>query len=71
MNKRMKQSNEIFLTFKKKNSIMIRVNSCEIVNQIDNKCFTLYVEWLNSHFKVILLEPTMSPLSGEVCIRPV
>ena len=55
----------IFVTFKN-SSKMIKINTCEIVNQVDNKCLTLYVEWLNSHFKIILLEPTMPPLSGEM-----
>lgn len=50
---------------------MTELNTCEIVNEVDNKCFTVYVEWLNSHFKIILLESTMPPLSGEMNIEDI
>ncbi|CAK9797695.1 hypothetical protein ANTPLA_LOCUS1306 [Anthophora plagiata] len=49
----------------------MKVTACEIFNQVDSKCYTLYTEWFNSHFKVILLEPTMSPLYGEMCVKDV
>lgn len=48
---------------------MTKVSACEIFNQIDKKNFTLYVEWLDSNFKVMLLEPSMLPLSGQVCMQ--
>ncbi|CAL7948902.1 unnamed protein product [Xylocopa violacea] len=45
---------------------MTEVTGCEILNQIDNKSYTLYVEWFDSHFKLTLLESTISPLCGEM-----
>ncbi|XP_076661300.1 uncharacterized protein LOC143365222 [Halictus rubicundus] len=45
---------------------MTKVNTYEILNQADDKFYTLYIEWLNSHFEVILLEPSMSPLNGKM-----
>ncbi|XP_076749864.1 uncharacterized protein LOC143422814 [Xylocopa sonorina] len=45
---------------------MTEVTGCEILNQVDNKFYTLYVEWFNSHFKLMLLEPTIPPLCGEM-----
>lgn len=45
---------------------MTKITACKIFNQIDNKYYTLYVEWFNLHFKVMLLNSIMSPLTGEV-----
>ncbi|XP_060814477.1 DNA repair protein XRCC4-like [Bombus pascuorum] len=45
---------------------MTKITACEIFNQIDNKYYTLHVEWFNLHFKVMLLNSTMSPLTGEM-----
>ncbi|KOC63529.1 hypothetical protein WH47_02925 [Habropoda laboriosa] len=50
---------------------MIKVTAREIFNQVDNKCHTLYIEWFNSHFKVMLLKSTVSPLYGEMSIKDV
>lgn len=50
---------------------MTKVSACEIFNQIDKKNFTLYVEWLDSNFKVMLLEPSMLPLSGQMDVRDI
>ncbi|CAK9832885.1 hypothetical protein ANTRET_LOCUS9649 [Anthophora retusa] len=49
----------------------MKVTACEIFNQVDSKYYTLYTEWFNSHFKVILLEPTISPLYGEMGVKDV
>ncbi|XP_043589952.1 DNA repair protein XRCC4-like [Bombus pyrosoma] len=45
---------------------MTKITACKIFNQIDNKYYTLHVEWFNLHFKVMLLNSTMSPLTGEM-----
>ncbi|XP_076280916.1 uncharacterized protein LOC143209323 [Lasioglossum baleicum] len=45
---------------------MTKVNTYEIFNQADDKFYTLYIEWLNVHFEVILLEPSMLPLNGKM-----
>ncbi|OAD58192.1 hypothetical protein WN48_11355 [Eufriesea mexicana] len=47
---------------------MTKITACEIFDHMENKYYTLYVEWFNSYFKVILLESTMLPLSGEMNI---
>ena len=48
---------------------MTNVTACEIINQADKKYFTLYAEWFESHFKVMLLESTSTPLGGMVRTR--
>ncbi|KZC07185.1 PREDICTED: DNA repair protein XRCC4-like [Dufourea novaeangliae] len=48
---------------------MTKIIGRELFNQIDKKYYTLYVEWLESYFKVILLEPTMLPLCGKMDIK--
>lgn len=45
---------------------MTKVNTYEIFNQADDKFYTLHIEWLNSHFEVILLEPSILPLNGKM-----
>ncbi|XP_043250547.1 DNA repair protein XRCC4-like isoform X1 [Colletes gigas] len=51
---------------------MRKISTCEILNEIDKKYFRLYVEWLDlSHFKVILFEPSMPPLIGEMNINDI
>lgn len=45
---------------------MTNVTACEIFNEADKKYFTLYAEWFESHFKVMLLESTSTPLGGKV-----
>ena len=45
---------------------MTNVTACEIFNQADEKYFTLYAEWFESHFKVMLLESTSTPLGGKM-----
>lgn len=50
---------------------MVKLNTCEIVNEVDNECFTVYVEWLNSQFKIMLLGSTTPPLSGEMTTEDV
>lgn len=48
---------------------MTNVTACEIFNEADKKYFTLYAEWFESHFKVMLLESTSTPLRGKVRTR--
>lgn len=45
---------------------MINVSVSQLVNQVDKSNFTLYAEWEDTHFKIILLRPCTIPLSGEV-----
>lgn len=45
---------------------MAKITVCEIFNQIDDKYYTLYVEWFNSHLKIMLLESKILPLIGEM-----
>ncbi|XP_076245281.1 DNA repair protein XRCC4 [Calliopsis andreniformis] len=45
---------------------MTEIHTSEIFNQIDEKYFTLYIEWFESCFKIMLLESTVTPLSGEM-----
>lgn len=45
---------------------MINVSVSQLVNQVDKTNFTLYAEWEDTHFKIILLRPCTIPLSGEV-----
>lgn len=49
---------------------MVNVSVSQLVNQVDKSHFTLYSEWENTHFKVILLRSSTIPLSGEVCNYP-
>lgn len=46
---------------------MINVSVSQLVNQVDKSNFTLYTEWEDTYFKIILLKPCTTPLSGEVC----
>ena len=50
---------------------MTNVTACEIFNQADKKYFTLYTEWFESHFKVMLLESTSTPLGGKMNAKDV
>ena len=50
---------------------MTNVTACEIFNQADEKYFTLYAEWFESHFKVMLLESTSTPLGGKMNTKDV
>lgn len=45
---------------------MINVSVSQLVNQVDKSNFTLYAEWEDTHFKIILLRPCSVPLSGEM-----
>ncbi|XP_029158123.1 DNA repair protein XRCC4-like [Nylanderia fulva] len=45
---------------------MINVSVSQLVNQVDKSNFTLYAEWEDTHFKIILLRPCTVPLSGEM-----
>lgn len=46
---------------------MLNVSVSQLVNQVDKSNFTLYTEWEDTHFKIILLRPCTIPLNGEVC----
>lgn len=45
---------------------MTEVTAYEIFNKIDNKNYTLYAEWFNLCFKIMLLNSTIPPLTGEM-----
>ncbi|EZA61566.1 DNA repair protein XRCC4 isoform X2 [Ooceraea biroi] len=45
---------------------MINVSVSQLVNQVDNGQFTLYVEWEDTYFKIILLRSCTVPLKGEM-----
>ncbi|KAK1117738.1 hypothetical protein K0M31_015679 [Melipona bicolor] len=45
---------------------MTEVTAYEIFNKIDNKNYTLYVEWFNLCLKIMLLNSTIPPLTGEM-----
>ncbi|KOX71648.1 DNA repair protein XRCC4 [Melipona quadrifasciata] len=47
---------------------MTEVTAYEIFNKIDNKNYTLYVEWFNLCLKIMLLNSTIPPLTGEVSV---
>ncbi|XP_018370614.1 PREDICTED: DNA repair protein XRCC4-like isoform X2 [Trachymyrmex cornetzi] len=44
---------------------MINASVSQLVNQVDNSNFTLYTEWENTSFKIIVLRTCTLPLSGE------
>ncbi|XP_070159861.1 DNA repair protein XRCC4 [Polyergus mexicanus] len=48
---------------------MINVSVSQLVNQVDKNTFTLYTEWEDTHFKIILLRPCTVPLKGEMDIE--
>ena len=48
---------------------MTEVTAYEIFNKIDNKNYTLYVEWFNLCLKIMLLNSTIPPLTGEVSVQ--
>lgn len=48
---------------------MINVSVSQLVNQVDKSNFTLYAEWEDTHFKIILLRPCTVPLRGEMDIE--
>ncbi|XP_032687315.1 DNA repair protein XRCC4-like [Odontomachus brunneus] len=48
---------------------MTDISVSQLVNQIDQSNFTLYAEWQNTYFKIILLRSCKVPLSGEMCIE--
>ncbi|XP_072745055.1 uncharacterized protein [Anoplolepis gracilipes] len=48
---------------------MINVSVSQLVNQVDNSNFTLYSEWEDTYFKIILLRPSTIPLSGEMHVE--
>lgn len=48
---------------------MINISVNQFVNQIDESYFTLYAEWQDTCFKIILLQSCKVPLSGEMCIE--
>ncbi|XP_050464000.1 DNA repair protein XRCC4-like [Cataglyphis hispanica] len=48
---------------------MINVSVSQLVNQVDKCNFTLYAEWKDTYFKIILLRPCTVPLSGEMDIE--
>ncbi|XP_011264377.1 DNA repair protein XRCC4 [Camponotus floridanus] len=48
---------------------MINVSVSQLVNEVDKTNFTLYAEWEDTHFKIILLKPCTIPLSGEMHIE--
>lgn len=45
---------------------MFNVSVSQLVNQVDKSNFTLYAEWEDTHFKIILLRPCTVPLNGEM-----
>ncbi|KAF3423186.1 hypothetical protein E2986_02943 [Frieseomelitta varia] len=45
---------------------MTEVTAYEIFNKIDNKNYTLYVEWFHLCLKIMLLNSTIPPLTGEM-----
>ncbi|EGI70276.1 PREDICTED: DNA repair protein XRCC4-like isoform X1 [Acromyrmex echinatior] len=48
---------------------MINVSVSKLVNQVDKSNFTLYTEWEDTSFKIIVLRPCTLPLSGEMHIE--
>ncbi|XP_020283984.1 DNA repair protein XRCC4-like [Pseudomyrmex gracilis] len=48
---------------------MIDVSVSQLVNEVDKSEFTLYAEWENTHFRIILLRSCTMPLSGEMHIE--
>lgn len=45
---------------------MIDMSIGQLMNEVDKSYFTIYTEWQDTHFKIILLRSCMVPLSGEV-----
>ncbi|KAG5326510.1 XRCC4 protein, partial [Acromyrmex heyeri] len=48
---------------------MINASVSQLVNQVDKSNFTLYTEWEDTSFKIIVLRPCILPLSGEMHIE--
>lgn len=48
---------------------MIKVSVSQLVNQVDKSQFTLYAEWEDTYFKIILLRSSTTPLTGEMYIE--
>ncbi|XP_018056867.1 PREDICTED: DNA repair protein XRCC4-like [Atta colombica] len=48
---------------------MINASVSQLVNQVDKSNFTLYTEWEDTSFKIIVLRPSTLPLSGKMHIE--
>ncbi|XP_018393756.1 PREDICTED: uncharacterized protein LOC108772650 isoform X5 [Cyphomyrmex costatus] len=48
---------------------MSNVSVSQLVNQVDKSNFTLYTEWEDTSFKIMVLRPSTLPLSGEMHIE--
>lgn len=52
-----------------KRNTMINVSVSQLVNQVDKSDFTLYAEWEDTCFKIMVLRSSTVPLSGEMRVE--
>lgn len=45
---------------------MANITTQQVINDVDKECYTLYVEWAESSFKIMIFKPEAQPLTGEM-----
>lgn len=50
---------------------MTEIITCQILNEINQESITLYVEWHESYFEIILLNLNEQPLKGEMSTKDI